>query len=123
MIAAFFALPAPIKAAWATLAGVVIGGLAIIAWLHFHDKKVVEQHEAGIAAKVAAATQAANDVANTNDTARQVENAKAAILTEEAIRHAEQDHPAEVRAASGPAVNAVAEQLRHRAAASSAPAR
>ena len=97
-----------------------IGAIGIVAaallWLHFHDKRVVDQHEAGITAEVGAATQAANDAANANDTRRQVEDARAAVLTEEAIRRAQEDHPAEVVAPAGPAARAAADSLRRRAA-------
>jgi len=115
-------LPALPRWAWSAVAAL---GLLITAalWLHFHDRQVIDQHEAKIGAQVSAATEAANETANANDTRRQVENAKAAILTEEALRRAQEEHPAEVRQPSGPAVRAVAEQLRKRAAASGAPAR
>ena len=104
-----------------------IGAVGIVAalllWLHFHDRGVIDRHERHIEARVTAATQAANDTANANDTRRQVEDAKAAVLTEEAIRHAQEDHPAEVRLPAGPAARAVSEQLRNRAAATGASSR
>lgn len=117
------ALPMEIKAALAILAGVIVGGIAAALWLRAHDRRVINDHEAAISAQVGAATQAANDVANANDAARQVEDAKAAVLTEEALRHAQEEHPEEVRRASGPAVRAVTDQLRKRATASRTPAR
>jgi hypothetical protein len=96
---------------------------ALLLWLHFHDRGVIDRHEAKIEARVTAATQAANDTANANDTRRQVEDAKAAVLTEEAIRHAEAEHPAEARAPAGPAARAAVDSLRRRAAPTGAPTR
>lgn len=98
----------------ATIAAVaLLGGLWAL-WLHSHDNAVIDQHEAGIAAAVANATNAANDVANANDVHRQVDNARATILTEKAAADAEAAHPVEARAPAGAVSRAVADSLRHR---------
>lgn len=81
-------------------------------WLHFHDRAVVREHEAGVTAAVSAATSSAEAVANTNDQARALERAAADQDLRKAIDHAETTDPERVRAAAGPAVNAVAERLR-----------
>jgi len=105
------------------ICGAALLGLLWTLWLHRHDRAVVERHEAKIEARVTAATQAANDTANANDTRRQVEDAKAAVLTEEAIRHAEAEHAAEVRLPAGPAARVAADSLRNRSAANRTPPR
>lgn len=122
MIAALLALPRPIRAAIAGLAAAIALGIAAALWVHFHDKSVVRQHETEVSAQVGAATDAANETANANDARRQLENAKAEVLTQEALRHAENEHPAEVRRPAGPAVRAVADQLRRRTGETGAPA-
>lgn len=109
--------------ATALIGAAALLGLAWAIWLHRHDRSVLDRHEAAIAGQVTAATQAANDTANANDARRQVEDARAAVLTEEAIRHAQEDHPAEATAAAGPVSRAAVEQLRRRAAAARSPSR
>ena len=93
------------------------GALALLAalaglWLHFHDRRVVAKHEAAITAAVARATTAAETSANANEAVRATERVRAAQDNQGAIDDAERTHPAEVRAAAGPAVNGVAERLR-----------
>ena len=65
----------------AVIGAAVLLGLCWAIWLHHHDRGVIGRHEAVIEARVTAATQAANDTANANDTRRQVEDARAAVLT------------------------------------------
>lgn len=110
-------LVATIAAAIAALA--LLGGLWAL-WLHSHDNAVIDKHEAGIAAAVASATNAANDVANANDTQRQIDNARATILTEKAAADAQAAHPVEARLPAGAVSRAVADSLRHRTPASGA---
>lgn len=101
--------------AWSAIAGGALI-LAALLWLHFHDNAVIDKHEAGVAAAVASATNAANDVANANDAQRQVDIARATILTEKAAADAQAAHPVEARLPAGPVSRAVADSLRHPAA-------
>lgn len=103
-------------------AGLIASAFALIAlcgllaglWLHFHDKGVVRQHEAGVTAAVTAATSAAEATANANDAMRAVQRAADDQDLRKAIEHVQTIKPDAARGAAGPAVNAVAERLRRR---------
>ena len=123
MIAAFLALSRPVRIALAILAGVIALGLIAILWLRAHDRAVIDNHEAKITTQIGQATTAANEAANANDAKRAATNAVDAARNEEAIRHAEEQHPDEVRRPSGPAVNAITDRLRERARQTGSPAR
>lgn len=98
---------------------IAIAGLCALlwtCWLGKHDRGVIDNHEAGIDAQVTLHTNAANDVANTNDAVRRENDARADEQLREVIRDAQEKHPVEVRHDAGPAVRNVLGELRQRAA-------
>lgn len=89
-------------------------GLLWTCWLHRHDRRVIDDHEAGIAQDMAEDIDRAEHAAAEGDKERQAEAAMADADNRKAIDDAGQDHPEDVRGAAGPAVNAVADRLRNR---------
>lgn len=99
---------------WHYLAGAIALVAVWFTWLHFHDAKVIAEHEAPITAAIAQATERANEAANAADTARQIDNARRDEGLRDAIAEASRAAPSEVARPAGPAVNAVAKRLRER---------
>lgn len=95
---------------------VLLLALCVWTWLRAHDGRVIEAHEAPIAAEVAAKTKAATDRANEADAERRANDARADEQLMEVIRDATEKHPAEVRHDAGPAVVGVLGKLRERQA-------
>lgn len=102
----------PIACIGATLA--TIAAVALI--IHCHTQRLIAAHDLATVEAAAAASDRANDAAMAADAIRTNDAAARAADIQGAIEHAETSHPAEVRAASGPAVNAVADRLRARQA-------
>jgi len=100
----------------AVAAAIALLGLLAGIWLHFHDRSVVRQHEAGVNAAVSISASSAEWVANANDQLRGMARMASDQDLRKAIDHAETTQPDKVRAAAGPAVNAVAERLRQQRA-------
>ena len=95
------------------IAAIALSGAILGTWMHFHDRAVVRQHEVEVAGAITAATTAAEAVANSNDQVRASERAAADQDLRKAIKHVETTEPDQAHSAAGPAVNAVAERLRH----------
>ncbi len=104
-----------------------LGALALLIalgiWLHIHDRKVIDRHEAGIEKRVGEATDAANEKADANDTKRQADNARADEQLRGAIDDAKAKHPDEVGRPAGPAVTGTLDRLRHRSPPARSPSR
>lgn len=83
-------------------------------WLNDHDDAVIDSHEAGITEQITTSTNAANDVANTNDAERRADDARVDESLRKAIADAEKDNPVEVRHSAGPATRNVLGELRER---------
>lgn len=105
----------------------ILSALAIFAaaalWLHFHDKGVIEEHEAGVVKAVSKATEGANATAVANDTVRASQRAEDSAETKGRINEAVTSNPGAARAAAGPAARAAADSLRDRAGKARHPAR
>lgn len=102
---------------WRLIAGVLVlslCGLVWALWLRSHDRKVIADYEAPIAAAITQATERANEAANAADTARQIDNARRDESLRGAIAEASRAAPGDVSKPAGPAVNAVAKRLRER---------
>ncbi|HEX2794706.1 MAG TPA: hypothetical protein VHN58_09795 [Croceicoccus sp.] len=103
----------------ARLALIIAAGIvAIVVGLRLHDRQVVTAHDAKAAAASAQATIRADRAAIAADAVREAQRQADSAETKEAIDHAEQENPEDVRRPAGPAVRAAADSLRRRAAAS-----
>lgn len=89
-------------------------GLLWTCWIRSHDAAVIEDHEAGITAKVTEATTAADNAANANDAKLGAENARADEQLRSTIDAAEKANPEAVRRDAGPATRDVLGKLRER---------
>ncbi|MDR7101466.1 hypothetical protein [Croceicoccus sp. BE223] len=111
---AFVELPRAVHVALIVLVGVI----AAVAWLARHDARTIQAHDAKAAAATSQAVTRADRAAIAADAQREIQRQAASAETREAIDHAEDIHPVEVRRPAGPAVRAAADSLRRRAAAS-----
>jgi hypothetical protein len=101
----------------AAFAALVLAALALLALVKTCvERAAVDRHEAKVAAQVAKSAQRATETADRNDAARQVEDAKAAILIERAIADAKARNPDQAGAAAGPVTRAALDELRRREA-------
>lgn len=101
---------------------IAVGILVWQAWLYFHDKGVIEDHEAEVTAEVSETTLEAERTANRNDEGRRVIRE---IHTRELVQAREDaihESPDETDAVAGPAVRAVLRELRTQADQDSGPA-
>lgn len=120
---AFGRIPAAVR--WTALGAAILAGIAAatLAWLHFHDARVIDQDRAQSRADTAEAVTRADRAAIAADATRQQQRDADSAETTKAIDNAKTKHPVEVRRPAGPAVRAAADSLRRRSAASRDPAR
>lgn len=125
-------MPLFLLTAWRFVAGsrvaqYALAALAIFAgfalWLHFHDSGVIADHEQGVAQAVSKATDSANATAVAHDMVRASQRAEDSAETKGRINEAVTSNPGAARAPAGPAANAAADSLRHRAGKARHPAR
>lgn len=100
-------------ARWIWLAGVALALVgAVLLAIHVHDRRVIAAHEAAQAAANAKASLEAERRANASAAALEAQREARSTQAQEAMRRAEDEHPAEAHAAAGPVSRAATERLR-----------